>query len=83
MINLKIQFKHLILIFFILTTFNFVFAQKEKPKRIDFDGLDVDGEVRTPDGQYILQKSGVDFLPIYEVKTEMKNEIKKSIHFLQ
>ena len=59
------------------------YAQKEKPKRIDFDGLDVDGEVRTPDGQYILQKSGVDFLPIYEVKTEMKNEIKKSIYFLR
>lgn len=59
------------------------FAQKKKPERIDFDGLDVDGEVRTPDGQYILQKSGVDFLPIYEVKTEMKNEIKKSIYFLR
>jgi hypothetical protein len=58
-------------------------AQKEKAKRIDFDGLDVDGEVRTPDGQYILQKSGVDFLPIYEVKTEMQNEIKKSIYFLR
>ncbi len=60
-----------------------LYAQKEKPKRIDFDALDVDGEVRTPDGQYILQKSGVDFLPIYEVKTEMQNEIKKSIYFLR
>ncbi len=58
-------------------------AQKGKPKRIDFDALDVDGEVRTPDGQYIMQKSGVDFLPIYEVKTEMQNEIKKSIYFLR
>lgn len=56
---------------------------KKKAERIDFDALDVDGEVRTPDGQYILQKSGVDFLPIYEVKSEMKNEIKKSIYFLR
>ncbi len=73
----------LILSVMILLATTFAFAQKEKPKRIDFDGLDVDGEVRTPDGQYILQKSGVDFLPIYEVKTEMQNEIKKSIYFLK
>lgn len=58
-------------------------AKKEKAQRIDFDGLDVDGEVRTPDGEYLLQKSGVDFLPIYEVKDEMQNEIKKSVFFLR
>lgn len=58
-------------------------AKKDKAQRIDFDALDVDGEVRTPDGQYILQKSGVDFLPIYEVKSEMQNEIKKTIFFLR
>lgn len=75
--------KKLALILMIVLSSTFAFAQKKKPERIDFDGLDVDGEVRTPDGQYILQKSGVDFLPIYEVKTEMKNEIKKSIHFLK
>lgn len=75
--------KKFALILMIIMSGTFAFAQKKKPERIDFDGLDVDGEVRTPDGQYILQKSGVDFLPIYEVKTEMKNEIKKSIHFLK
>ena len=75
--------KKLMSIFLILSLGQIAYAQKEKAKRIDFDGLEVDGEVRTPDGQYILQKSGVDFLPIYEVKTEMKNEIKKSIYFLR
>ncbi len=74
--------KKLILTVLVLTFGSLALAQ-QKPKRIDFDGLDVDGEVRTPDGQYILQKSGVDFLPIYEVKTEMQNEIKKSIYFLK
>lgn len=75
--------KKLMSIFLIFSLGQIAYAQKEKAKRIDFDGLEVDGEVRTPDGQYILQKSGVDFLPIYEVKTEMKNEIKKSIYFLR
>lgn len=75
--------KKLLVIFVVLTLGQVGFAQKKKAERIDFDALDVDGEVRTPDGQYILQKSGVDFLPIYEVKTEMQNEIKKSIYFLR
>lgn len=75
--------KKILLVFLVLALGQTGFAQKKKPERIDFDALDVDGEVRTPDGQYILQKSGVDFLPIYEVKTEMQNEIKKSIYFLR
>lgn len=75
--------KKLIILTMIVFISQTSFAKKESAKRIDFDGLDVDGEVRTPDGQYILQKSGVDFLPIYEVKTEMKKEIKKSIYFLR
>lgn len=75
--------KKIFLVLLVLFSSYSALAQKEKAKRIDFDALEVDGEVRTPDGQYILQKSGVDFLPIYEVKTEMQNEIKKSIYFLR
>lgn len=74
--------KYLVVILVMLSS-TASFAKKDKPQRIDFDGLDVDGEVRTPDGQYLLQKSGVDFLPIYEVKDEMQNEIKKSVFFLR
>lgn len=59
------------------------FAKKKKRQTIDLEGVDVDGEVRTPTGDYVLQKSGVDFLPLYEKKREMNQEIKKSIHFLR
>lgn len=75
--------KIVIILMVFLGASSVAFAKKDKAQRIDFDGLDVDGEVRTPDGQYILQKSGVDFMPIYEVKTEMQTEIKKSIYFLR
>lgn len=75
--------RHILLVLVMMFATTTGYAKKERPQRIDFDGLDVDGEVRTPDGQYLLQKSGVDFLPIYEVKDEMQNEIKKSVFFLR
>lgn len=73
----------LLVVAMLFSTVGYAKKSNSKPQRIDFDGLDVDGEVRTPDGQYLLQKSGVDFLPIYEVKDEMQNEIKKSVFFLR
>ena len=70
-------------IIFVLLFTSFSFAQKDVVQKIDFEGLDVDGEIRRPDGTFILQKSSVDFLPIYEVKTEMQTEIEKSVYFLR
>lgn len=67
---------------FSLTSLNVSFA-KNKRQTIDLEGADIDGEVRTPTGDYVLQKSGVDFLPLYEKKKEMNKEIKKTIHFLR
>lgn len=58
-------------------------AKKKKRQTIDLEGADIDGEVRTPTGDYVLQKSGVDFLPLYEKKREMNKEIKKTVHFLR
>lgn len=79
---MKIKYALIVLVMLFSTT-SFAKDKSKKPQRIDFDGLDVDGEVRTPDGQYLLQKSRVDFLPIYEVKDEMQNEIRKSVFFLR
>jgi hypothetical protein len=59
------------------------YAKKAKRQTIDLEGADIDGEIRTPTGDYVLQKSGVDFLPLYEKKKEMNKEIKKTIHFLR
>ncbi len=56
---------------------------KKKRQTIDLEGADIDGEVRTPTGDYVLQKSGIDFLPLYEKKKAMNKEIKKTVHFLR
>ncbi len=52
-------------------------------QNISFDGLDLEGEARSPDGQYLLQKSGVDFVPLYKVKNSLKSEISEMIYLLQ
>ena len=79
------MFKFILLSLILLSSQLFVqpaFAKKKR-QTIDLEGADIDGEVRTPTGDYVLQKSGVDFLPLYEKKKEMNKEIKKTIHFLR
>ena len=77
------KFFRFLLIFSVLIFSFLSFAQDKSVQKIDFEGLDIDGEVRRPDGTFILQKSRVDFLPIYEIKTGMQEEIRKSIYFLR
>lgn len=63
-----------------------VFAQSGRGKKVqevNFDGVDIDGKVQSPDGAYLLQKRGVDFLPLYKVKTEFDTNIKESIEYLR
>ena len=40
----------------------------KKTQEVNFDGTDVDGVVRSPDGAYLLQKRGVKFTPLYKVE---------------
>ncbi len=60
-------------------------AQNKKNKRqeIVFEGSEVDGQGRNPDGSYLVQKRGVDFEPLYEVKKALKNNIKESVEYLR
>ena len=72
----------------VIISISFVFsneavAKKKKRQTIDLEGADIDGEIRTPTGDYVLQKSNKDFLPLYEKKREMNKEIKKTVHFLR
>ncbi|MCB0411896.1 MAG: hypothetical protein KDD22_05180 [Bdellovibrionales bacterium] len=54
-----------------------------KTQEVNFDGADIDGVVRTPDGSYLLQKRGVDFVPLYEVKRQIKDNVKDSVEYLR
>lgn len=61
-------------------------AQKvkyRKTQEVNFDGTDIDGVARTPDGAYLHQKRGMDFLPLYKVRKQFDDEIKDSVEFLR
>ena len=74
------------LVLIILFTGNILFAKKavfRKTQSVDFDGSNVDGEARNPDGAYMLQKRGVKFMPMYKVRKRFDKQIKNSIEFLR
>lgn len=55
----------------------------QKTQEVTFDGSEVDGVVRSPDGAYLVQKRGVKFVPLYEVKKQFDRGIKESVNYLQ
>jgi hypothetical protein len=54
-----------------------------KTQEVNFDGTDIDGVVRSPDGAYLLQKRGVKFTPLYKVDAQMEQGILDSINYLK
>lgn len=72
--------------FAVLFTSSTVFAKKvqyRKSQEVNFDGSDVDGQVRNPDGAYVVQKRGIDFLPLYKVRKNFDDNIKESVEFVK
>ena len=55
----------------------------KKTQNVSFDGTDIDGDVRSPDGAYLVQKKGVKFLPLYKVKKQFDESIKDSVEHLR
>lgn len=54
-----------------------------KTQEVNFDGTDIDGEVRSPDGAYLLQKRGVKFLPLYKIDLKLKKHIIGSVDYMR
>ena len=54
-----------------------------KTQEVNFDGTDIDGQVRSPDGAYMLQKRGVQFLPLYKVNNQFEKNILESVEYLR
>jgi hypothetical protein len=54
-----------------------------KTQEVNFDGSDVDGVLRSPDGAYLLQKQGVKFMPLYKVNKQFEKNIKDSVEYLR
>ena len=54
-----------------------------KTQEVDFESQDIDGQVRSPDGAYLLQKRGVRFLPLYKVNTQFEKNVLESVEYLR
>ncbi len=55
----------------------------KRTQEVNFEGSDVDGVVRSPDGAYLTQKKGMKFLPLYNVKKNFDKEIKNSVEYVR
>ncbi len=81
------------LIFTLLTLLAWIsFAQADEGKKktstrktqeVNFDETDIDGQVRSPDGAYLLQKRGVQFMPLYKVNNQFEKNILESVEYLR
>ena len=54
-----------------------------KTQEVNFDGSDIDGQVRKPDGAYLAQKRGVQFMPLYKVNNQFEKNILESVDYLR
>lgn len=79
--------KKLILILICLSVTTSWADDKKKPTKktqeVNFEGSDVDGVVRSPDGAYLSQKKSMKFLPLYNVKKNFDREIKSSVEYVR
>jgi hypothetical protein len=76
----------LVLAGFVVFTSSTVFAKKVKYRKsqdVNFDAMDVDGQVRNPDGSYLVQKRGIDFMPLYKVRKNFDDNIKESVEYVR
>jgi hypothetical protein len=70
---------------FVLLASSTVWAKKveyRKTQDVNFDGSDVDGQVRNPDGAYLVQERGIDFMPLYKVRQNFDENIKDSLNYV-
>lgn len=76
----------LIVVSFSLLISSTVFAKKvqyRKTQEVNFDASDIDGQVRNPDGAYLVQKRGIDFVPLYKVRKNFDESIKESVEYIK
>lgn len=65
------------------TIYSHASSTKKKFQEITFSEMDVQGSARTPDGAYLVQRRGLRFLPLYEVKKDLDFKIRKSTNYLR
>ncbi len=51
----------------------------QRETEIDFDGIEISGELVKPQGALIVERSGVKFNPLIELRTDWNNEMSMSV----
>jgi hypothetical protein len=71
---------------FLMLLMSLVFAQEEgrtvtysKETEIDFEGVDVSGELVKPAGALLLDRKRASFNPLIKLRTDFNPEISKSV----
>lgn len=54
-----------------------------KTQSVDFTEDTVDGNSRSPDAAYLVQKRSVDFVPLYKVRENFDENIKSSVEYIK
>jgi hypothetical protein len=54
-----------------------------KVQEVDFDEMSLKGTIRNPDGAYLVQKKGLKFLPLHQIKKDMDAKIRESSFYVK
>lgn len=54
-----------------------------KVQEVNFSEMSIKGSVRNPDGAYLVQKRGLKFMPLHEVKKDMDARIRDSSFYVK
>lgn len=81
-------------VYFIVSLLIFLFASElshaqgkkrviRKVQEVNFAEMSVKGTIRNPDGAYLVQKRGLKFLPLYDVKKDMDGRIRDASFYVK
>ncbi|MCX7979094.1 MAG: hypothetical protein N2578_08830 [Bdellovibrionaceae bacterium] len=53
-------------------------TEVRKVQEVSFEEMSLKGTIRNPDGAFLVQKRGLRFMPLYEVKKNIDHKIRES-----
>lgn len=82
------MFRRFVFAYLILFMSDVSFAQGKKRtirkvQEVNFSEMSVKGTIRNPDGAYLVQKRGLKFLPLYDVKRDMDERIRDASFYIK
>ena len=52
-------------------------------QEVNFSEMSLKGTIRNPDGAYLVQKRGLRFMPLHDVKKDMDKNIRESSFYVK